>query len=130
MKLRVLLPTEILLEEDVTRVIAEAEDGSFCMEPKHIDFVAAIVPGLLSYETTEGDEKFLAVDEGVLVKCGSEVLVSVANAVRGPDLGSLRETVERQFSIIDEREKSARSAVAKLEANLVRKFIELGHGYG
>lgn len=130
MRLKVLLPAEILLEADVTKIIAEAEDGSFCMKPRHVDFVAALVPGLLLYETSEGHEEFLAVDEGVLVKCGKEVFISVANAVRGPDLGSLRETVERQFGIIDDKEKSTRSAVAKLEANLVRKFIELGHRYG
>ncbi len=127
MKLKVLLPTEVLIEEEVVKVIAEAEDGSFCMKPKHVDFVAALVPGLLSFETTSGREEFLAVDEGTLVKCGADVLVSTANAVRGPNLGTLKDTVEKQFMVVDEGQKSARSAVAKLEANFVRKFIELGH---
>ncbi len=127
MKLKILLPTEVLIEEEVVKVIAEAEDGSFCMKPKHVDFVAALVPGLLSFETTGGREEFLAVDEGTLVKCGAEVLVSTANAVRGPNLGTLKDTVEKQFMVVEEGQKSARSAVAKLEANLVRKFIELGH---
>ncbi len=127
MKLKVLLPTEVLIEEEVVKVIAEAEDGSFCLKPKHVDFVAALVPGLLSFETTGGREEFLAVDEGTLVKCGAEVLVSTANAVRGPNLGTLKDTVEKQFMVVDDGQKSARSAVAKLEANLVRKFIELGH---
>jgi alternate F1F0 ATPase, F1 subunit epsilon len=127
MKLKVLLPTEVLIEEEVVKVIAEAEDGSFCMKPKHVDFVAALVPGLLSFETTSGREEFLAVDEGTLVKCGADVLVSTANAVRGPNLGTLKDTVEKQFMVVGEGQKSARSAVAKLEANFVRKFIELGH---
>jgi len=127
MKLKVLLPAEVLVEEEVVKVIAEAEDGSFCMKPKHVDFVASLVPGLLSFETTGGREEFLAVDEGTLIKCGAEVLVSTANAVRGPNLGTLKDMVEKQFMVVDEGQKSARSAVAKLEANLVRKFIELGH---
>ncbi|GJQ58980.1 MAG: F0F1 ATP synthase subunit epsilon [Candidatus Scalindua sp. AMX11] len=127
MKLKVLLPTEVLIEKEVTKVIAEAEDGSFCLKPKHIDFVAALEPGLLSFETTDGREEFLAVDEGTLVKCGAEVLVSTANAVRGPNLGKLKDMVEKQFMIVGEKQKSVRSAVAKLEANLVRKFIDLGH---
>ncbi|KHE92991.1 MAG: F0F1 ATP synthase subunit epsilon [Candidatus Scalindua rubra] len=127
MKLKVLLPAEVLIEEEVVKVIAEAEDGSFCMKPKHVDFVAALVPGLLSFETTSGREEFLAVDEGTLVKCGADVLVSTTNAVRGPNLGTLKDTVEKQFMVVDEGQKSARSAVAKLEANFVRKFIELGH---
>ncbi|MDR4499538.1 MAG: F0F1 ATP synthase subunit epsilon [Candidatus Scalindua sp.] len=127
MRLKVLSPTEVAIEEDVVKVIAEAEDGSFCLKPKHVDFIAALVPGLLSFETTGGREEFLAVDEGTLVKCGEEVLVSTANVVRGPNLGTLKEAVEKQFMIVDDRQKGARSAVAKLEANLVRKFIELGH---
>ena len=127
MKLKVLLPTEVAIEEDVTKVIAEAEDGSFCLKPKHVDFVAALVPGLLSFETAGGREEFLAVDEGTLVKCGEEILVSTENVVRGPNLGKLKEAVEKQFMLVDDRQKGARSAVAKLEANLVRKFIELGH---
>ncbi|MDR4505076.1 MAG: F0F1 ATP synthase subunit epsilon [Candidatus Scalindua sp.] len=127
MKLKVLLPTEVFIEEEVTKVIAEAEDGSFCIKPKHVDFVAALVPGLLSFETTGGREEFLAVDEGTLVKCGAEVLVSAANVVRGPNLGTLKDTVEKQFMIVDDRLKDVRTAVAKLEASFVRKFIELGH---
>lgn len=126
MKLKVLLPTEVLIEEEVTKVIAEAEDGSFCIKPRHVDFVAALVPGLLSFETAGGREEFLAVDEGTLVKCGAEVLVSAANAIRGPHLGSLKETVEKQFMAVADRQKGVRSAVAKLEAGFVRKFIELG----
>jgi len=127
MKLKVLLPTEVPIEEEVVKVIAEAEDGSFCLKPKHVDFVAALVPGLLSFETAGGREEFLAVDEGTLVKCGEEVFVSTANVVRGPNLGTLKEALEKQFMIVDDRQKGVRSAVAKLEANLVRKFIELGH---
>ncbi|MCK4391179.1 MAG: F0F1 ATP synthase subunit epsilon [Desulfobacterales bacterium] len=125
MKLKVLVPSEVLIDEEVTKVIAEAENGSFCLLPRHIDFVAALVPGLLSFESGEGREEFLALDEGILIKCGPEVLVSTRNAVRGPDLGKLKQTVEEEFRVLDDREKMARSAVAKLEANFVRRFMEL-----
>ncbi|HLV33903.1 MAG TPA: F0F1 ATP synthase subunit epsilon [Spirillospora sp.] len=125
MRLKVLLPTEVLIDAAVTKVTAEAENGSFCLLPRHIDFVAALVPGLLSFVSTEGREEFLAVDEGILVKCGPQVMVSTRNAVIGPDLGTLRHMVEDQFRILDERERMARSAVVKLEADFVRRFIEM-----
>jgi F-type H+-transporting ATPase subunit epsilon len=129
MKLKVLLPAAVLIEEDVTRVVAEAHNGFFCLLPRHVDFVAALVPGILSYETGSGREVFLAVDEGILIKCGQEVLVSTRNAVRGPDLGQLKHTVVEKFEALDEREKSARSAMAKIEAGFVRRFLEIqGHG--
>ncbi len=125
MNLKVMLPTEVLVDEEVTKVIAEAQNGSFCLLPKHIDFVAGLVPGLLSYVTSTGREIFLAIDEGILVKCGKEVLVSTRNAVLGPDLGQLKRTINEQFKILDEREKKTRSAMAKIEASFVRRFLEL-----
>lgn len=126
MKLKVLLPTEILVDQEVTKVIAEAENGSFCLLPRHIDFVAALPPGILIFESAEGHEEFIAVDEGTLVKVGQEVLVSTRNAVRSSELGTLKQIVEQEFRVLDDREKMARSASAKLEADLVRRFIELG----
>lgn len=125
MNLKVLLPTEVFVDRDVTKVVAEAENGSFCLLPRHIDFVTALVPGLLSYFIDDEQEVFLGIDEGILVKCGTEVLVSTRHAVQGPDLGSLQRTIDEQFRVLDEKEKMARTAVAKLEANLVRCFLEL-----
>jgi F-type H+-transporting ATPase subunit epsilon len=125
MNLKVLLPTGVLVQEDVAKVTAEAHNGSFCLLPKHVDFAAALVPGILSFETAGGREAFLAVDEGILIKCGQEVLVSTRNAVRGPDLGQLRRTVEERFKVLDGREKTARSAMVKIEAGFVRRFLEI-----
>ncbi len=126
MKLTLILPTGVLVDQEVTKVTAEAENGSFCLLPRHIDFLAALVPGLLAFENEAGDEEFLAIDEGVLVKCGAEVMVSTRNAVRGAPLGQLREAVEKQFRVLDEREQQARTVLTKLEADLVGRFIRMG----
>jgi len=129
MNLKILLPTEVLIEEGVTKVIAEAHNGFFCLLPKHVDFVAALVPGILSFETAGGREEFLAVDEGILIKCAQEVFVSTGNAMRGPDLGQVKRIVVEKFEALDEREKTARSAMARIEAGFVRRFLEIqGHG--
>lgn len=124
MKLKVLLPERVLADEPADRVVAEAADGSFCLLPRHVDFVAALVPGILTY-TSGGAERFVATDEGILVKCGEEVLVSVRRAVAGGDLGTLERTVEEKFRTLDERERQSRRASARLEADLVRRFLEL-----
>ena len=125
MKLKVMLPTEVLVDESVNKVVAEAGNGSFCLLPRHIDFAAALVPGILTFETSRGEEVFLALDEGVLVKYGEQVLVSTRQAVRGADLGALQRTVEEKFQAMNEREKVARSAVARIEADFVRRFLEI-----
>ena len=125
MNLKVLLAAEVLLETEVSKVIAEAHNGFFCLLPKHVDFVTALVPGILSFEISGDREEYLAVDEGILVKCGEDVLVSARNAVQGPDLGQLQSTVSEKFEAIDEHEQTARTAMAKIEAGFVRRFLEI-----
>lgn len=125
MNLKILLPSRILIQEKVKKVIAEAENGQFCLLPRHIDFVASLIPGILSYEASDGNEIFLAVDEGILVKFGQEVVVSTRNAMQGPNIDQLREVVEGEFKFLDEHEKVARSAVAKIETNFIRRFLEI-----
>jgi F-type H+-transporting ATPase subunit epsilon len=125
MMLKILLPAEILLEQEVKKIVAEAENGSFCLMPNHTDFVATLAPGLFTYERAEGGKELLAMDVGTLVKKGADVLVSTRNAVRATDLGKLKQIVMEQYDILDEREKMVRSASAKLEASLIRRFVEL-----
>ena len=124
MQLRVTLPDRVLVEEDTTKIVAEAHNGAFGMLPRHIDFVTALVPSILSY-WVNGEERFLAVDEGMRVKVGDAVLVSVRDAVPGADLETLRDTVQSRFIELDEHARAARSALARLEAGVVRRFIEL-----
>lgn len=126
MNLRILLPGRVLLSVLTSKVIAEAQNGSFCLLPRHIDFLAALVPGLLSYIDTDQQECFVAVDEGILIKRGPEVLVSTRQAVPSDDIASLRNTVRKEFQTLDERERSARSAMARLESDLIRRFLEMG----
>jgi F-type H+-transporting ATPase subunit epsilon len=124
MTLKILLPERVVLDETVDKVVAESPQGSFGLLPRHVDFVAPIVPGLLSY-TQDEEESFVAVDEGVLVKCGAEVLVSVRDAVVGPDLDTLEGTVRDRFDERREQEKAMHTALAKLETEVVRRFTEL-----
>ncbi|MEA3361792.1 MAG: F0F1 ATP synthase subunit epsilon [Thermodesulfobacteriota bacterium] len=128
LRLQVLLPTEVLVDEKVNKVIAEAENGSFCLLPRHIDFVAALVPGVLCYQVDGGEEAYAAVDEGILVKCGDDVLISTLNGVRGGDLNQLQLLVEERFMELDDYERKARRALARLEVGTLRKFRELQGG--
>ena len=124
MKLRVFLPTRILIDQEVTKVVAEAENGSFGILPKHIDFVATLAPGIFSFES-DTEEEFLAIDEGIMVKCASEILVSTRNAVRSKNLGELKQTVEHEFRTLDDQERKTRSILAKLEADFTKRFLKM-----
>jgi F-type H+-transporting ATPase subunit epsilon len=129
MKLRILLPDSVLVRTDVDKVIAESPEGSFCLLPRHVDYTSALTAGILSYTRTgDGEEIFVAVDNGVLVKAGRDVRVSVRRAAQSDDLDALQETVEKVFRSHTDREKRARSALARLEASFVRRFLELDPG--
>jgi F-type H+-transporting ATPase subunit epsilon len=128
MHLKVLLPFQVFTEKtDVTRIVAETRAGSFGLLPHRLDCVAALVPGILIYQTESGGEVFVAVDQGMLVKTGPDVLVSVRRAIGGTDLGQLHEAVEKEFLTLDENERSVRTAVAKLETGFLRRFATLQH---
>ena len=128
MHLKVLLPFQVFAEKaDVTRIVAETREGSFGLLPHRLDCVAALVPGILIYQAESGSEVLVAVDEGVLVKTGADVLVSVRRAIGGTDLGQLHAAVEKEFLTLDENEQSVRSAVTKLETGFLRRFATLQH---
>jgi F-type H+-transporting ATPase subunit epsilon len=128
MHLKVLLPFQIFAEKTgVSRIVAETREGSFGLLPHRLDCVAALAPGILSYETVADGEIFVAVDEGVLVKTGPDVFVSVRRALRGTGLGQLRDAVEREFLTLNDHEQSVRSVMAKLEMGFLRRFASFQH---
>ena len=126
--LKILLPFQVFAEKAaVSRIVAETREGSFGLLPHRLDCVAAIAPGILTYENELEGEVYVAVDEGVLVKTGLNVVVSVRNAIGGTDLGKLHEAVEREFLNLDEREKSVRSVMATMESDFIRRLAEFHH---
>ena len=129
MHLKVLLPFRVYAERTgVSRIVAETSEGSFGLLPHRLDCVAALAPGILIYEHETEGEIYVAVDEGVLVKTGLDVLVSVRNAIGGTDLGQLHEAVKREFLTLNDREQNVRSVMAKMESGFIRRLAEFHHG--
>ena len=125
MQLKVLLPSEVFFENDnVERIVAETSQGSFGILPHRRDCVAALAPGIFTYQEKNGPPAYLAVDEGVLAKSGMRVLVSVRRAVRGTDLGQLHDAVKRQFLTLNDQERQVREALHKLESTFAGKLAE------
>jgi len=127
MHLKILLPTEIFADQPGVRsIVVGTNVGSFGLLEHRLDCVAALAPGLLTYTTEEGPV-YLAVDEGVLVKTGSDVLISVRHAIGGTDLSQLHDEVKRRFLKLDQEERTVRDMVAKMESGFVGRFAELQH---
>lgn len=124
--LKIYLPTGIFIEETVAKVKGESPVGGFCLLPRHIDYVTALVSGIFSYTDLAGKEFFLALDNGILVKKGQEVMVAARRVVAG-ELGMLNREVEKMLEVSKEKEKLNRTTVAKLEAGFLRRFMEFSH---
>lgn len=126
MTLKLLLPTGVFLDTtEVSRVVAETREGSFELLPHRLDCVAALAPGIFSYDSVASGTTYLAVDTGVLVKAGAEVLVSVRRAIAGPDLGGLHEAVKEQFLKHNSEDATVSTALNKMEGGFVSRLLEL-----
>lgn len=126
MQLEIVTPTRVALDMQVTKINTEAPNGAFGLLPRHVDFISQLVTGILSFTPEDGPERFAALNGGTLVKCGDKVTVSTRNAILGDDLEALQTRVREEFRQITEHEREARAALARLEAGMVRRFMELG----
>ena len=123
MHLKILLPFKVFIEvKNVNHIVAETSEGQYGFLPNRLDCVAALVAGIFSYETTTGGVMYLAVDEGVMVKAGTEVMVSVRNAIGGADLGILHESVQKEFKQLDDNEKNVRAVMSKMESSFMMRL--------
>ncbi|MEP6738471.1 MAG: F0F1 ATP synthase subunit epsilon [Chryseolinea sp.] len=126
MNLKILLPFKVFADiKDVSRVVIKTSEGSYGFLPQRIDCVAALVPGVFTYETAGDGVRYVAVDTGVMIKAGRDVLVSVRNAVGGADLGKLGKMVENDFITQHDSQQDANTVLAKLERGFIYSFEKL-----
>jgi F-type H+-transporting ATPase subunit epsilon len=111
----------------VKEIVAQTTRGSYGILPHRLDCAGSLTPGILTYTTGSGQTIDLAVDQGVLIKVGDEVLISVRDAIGGMALGDLHQAVQRQFVDLTEQEKSLRSSLEAMEAGFIHKFIGFQH---
>lgn len=125
MRLEIITPERVCLDRLVRRILAEAPDGHFGILPHHGDFVTELVPGILVYETETGDERFVAIHSGTLLKCGAQVHVAARGVIEGGDLALLRTRIETDLQRQDQSERDARTALARLEVSMIRRLSDL-----
>lgn len=125
MNLLLTVPSDVLVDTPISKLLAETTSGSFCLLPRHADTAAVLVPGLLTYVATDGNERVVAVDHGLLVKVGASVRVSCQRAVLAPDLASAEAAVRERFRLKDAGEKRSLKALLRLEADILRRLSGL-----
>lgn len=126
--LMILLPHKLFLHETaVSRVVVNTEAGSYGFLPARLDCVTALQSGLVIYESS-GEEHYVAIDQGILVKMGDRISIAVRNAISGTSLGELHLKVKDVFRNIDEEERQVRNVMANLESGFIKNFEQLTRG--
>lgn len=128
MRLEVVTLSETVIDRPVSKVSAESTHGAFTLLPRHIDFVAILVPGLIAFVADgdgDGDEHLMAVDGGVLVKRGPLVRIATGEAAEGDSVMALQRALRASFEELAEGERRSRATLARLETDLVRRSMEM-----
>lgn len=131
MRLKTLIPSGIIVDEEIDRIRFEAKNGSYTFFPNHADFITAIIPGIVSYNlrSENGKETFMACDQGILVKEGNTVLLSVRRAIKNDDLNVLVRAIDEEFKKVEEERKTVNAAMARLEVGLTRGLMQLNSNH-
>lgn len=120
MEMKILLPHGVFANvSGVVRLVAETTAGSYGFLPNRLDCAASLVSGILQYETENGIAHYVAIDEGLLIKAGPQITLSVHNAIGDVPLGELHQAVKVQFEEQDETGKRIRTAMAKMERGFI-----------
>ena len=126
MQLRIIVPSGVFASiANVERIVVMTQTGSFGLLPHRMDCAAVVPPGLFAYSTSATDEVHLAVDAGMLIKTGADVVLCVRRAIAGADLGRLRQAVQQELKQLSDQESSNLKTLAHLESGLVREFVKL-----
>jgi F-type H+-transporting ATPase subunit epsilon len=129
MQLKILLPFKVFAKKgDVKSIIAKTEQGFLGLLPNRLDCVAVLTPGILIWRSNSEGETVIAVDDGILVKAGKEVLISVRDAIGSADINELHSAITKQFLQEGKEEKAMRLSLAKLESGFIHRFAQLQHG--
>ena len=125
MMLKILLPNKVFAKHNnVLRIIVDTLEGSYGILPNRRDCTAALTPGILTYQTEIGKDVYIAIDQGIFVKKGNEVFVSVRQAIQGIGLSQLRDAVKKEFLTLDQKQQEIRFAMDKLESNFLQRLTE------
>ena len=125
MRLRIVTPLSVVVDEDADSLRAQDASGSFGIRPGHAQFLTALAVSILSWKTT-GVERFCALRGGVLtVTGGNTIAIAIATreAVAGDDLATLDAQVLARFQSDADEERIEHVETMRLQMHAVRQMI-------
>ncbi|HEY7220851.1 MAG TPA: F0F1 ATP synthase subunit epsilon [Candidatus Binatia bacterium] len=123
MRLVVITPTEVTVDQEVGHVRAEDLSGSFGIASGHADLLTTLEICVIRWRNQQDIEHYVAVRGGVLrVSGGRLVEVATREAIVSEDLGQLRDRILVAMRKNREAELSARAGALRLEHAAIREI--------
>jgi F-type H+-transporting ATPase subunit epsilon len=123
MRLTIVTPLSIVVDESIDSLCAEDASGSFGILPGHASFLTALTISIVSWRCG-GTERFCAVRGGVLtVANGTSIAIATREAVTGDALATLDEDVLARFQSEAEAEKIEHVETMRLQIHAIRQMI-------
>lgn len=128
MRLRIVTPLSVVVDEDIDCLRAEDESGGFGVMAGHAAFLTALSVSIVSWRgpgrERSGDERYCAVRGGVLtVAGGNEIAIATREAVTGDDNTTLDAEVLAQFQFEAEAERVEHVETMRLQMHAIRQMI-------
>jgi F-type H+-transporting ATPase subunit epsilon len=124
MRLRIITPLSVIVDEDALAVRAEDDSGSFGILPGHADFLTSLAISVVGWKQSDGSRRFCAVRRGLLsITSGKDVAVATREAIVGDDLATLDSTVLERFRADIDQERSERIESMRLQLDAIRRIV-------
>ncbi len=124
LRLEIITPQATVFAEDVHMVTLPAIDGQLGVYPHHLRLITQLVPGEVVV-TTDGQERYLAVGEG-LVEVSSDVVAVVTDmAIPADKIDEAKVEEARARAAARLSEKISEEEIASVNASLARSLAQL-----
>ncbi len=121
--LKIYSPIEILLDEEVQKLTFQGKEGYVTILPNHIDYVSSFESNIMSYIDRDNNQRFIVLNNGILVKYSNKVRLTAYKAIIGNSLKDLKtkinEVVEKENDIEKEINKNLKQLEYYMFNNLV-----------
>ncbi|MBI4228972.1 MAG: ATP synthase F1 subunit epsilon [Deltaproteobacteria bacterium] len=127
--LKVITPSNLVIDEEVDEVVAPGDLGEFGVLPGHVPFITTLMPGGLTYKIN-GVENSIIIDGGIAEVREDKVNVLTGNVLTSEEIDSEASRREAE-SILEElkdfggsnkelKEIERRLKLAEVKANIKR----------
>jgi F-type H+-transporting ATPase subunit epsilon len=124
LRLEIVTPQGTVFSEDVHMVTLPGIEGELGVYPHHVRLITQIVPGGIIV-TKDGQDRFLAVGEGLVEITGDRVAIVTDMAIPAEQVDEAKVEEARQRAAARLREKISDEEVASVNASLARSLAQL-----